>query len=386
MVSNAGDWFNSVAVLALTLELTGSGFVLSVVMIAQMLPSFLMAPVAGVVADRFDRKQVMIAADILRGVVAFGFLLVDQPEDVWLIFLFMALLSGFAPFFDATRNAALPGIVRGAELLTANALSSATWGLMLTVGSAMGGGIAMIFGRDAAFTLNGFSFLISALFVLRVSMPKSIGMGRKVRFFSDFIAGIGYIKQDRSTRVFLPVKATWGLAGGAAVMLYALFGGQVFNRGDAGIAILYTARGVGTLIGTVGIKFFSSLRLVYLRRGIFLGLTGYGLFFLVFSFAPSLWVAAGALMLATCGSMVMWVFSSLGLQLVVREDFRGRVFAADGGLFTLASTISTLSGGLLLSVFDPRSIAFASGMVGVVTAGIWFLFARMVPLQSEGGT
>lgn len=385
VVSNAGDWFNSIAVFALTLELTGSGLALSAVMIAQMLPSFLMAPVAGVVADRFDRKQVMIAADLVRGIVAFGFLFVDEPGDVWLIFLCMALLSGFAPFFDATRNAALPTLVRGPGLLAANALSSATWGLMLTVGSAVGGGIATFFGRDAAFILNGVSFFISAIFVLRVVLPNALGTGQKARFFSDFIAGLGYIKRDRSTRVFLPVKATWGLAGGAAVMLYALFGGQVFDRGEAGIAILFTARGLGTLIGTVGMKYFATTRLFQLRRGILLGLTSYGLFFIIFSFAPSIWVAAGALMLATCGSMVMWVFSSLGLQLVVQVDFRGRAFAADGGLFTLSSALSTLAAGLLLGMFDPRVIAFGSGMAGVMTAGAWFLFARLVPLHTEQG-
>ena len=383
MVSNAGDWFSTIAVLAFTLELTGSGLALSVAMIAQTLPSFLMAPAAGVVADRFNRKHVMIAADILRGIAAFGFLLVDKPADVWLIFVFMALLSGFSPFFEAARNASLPSIARGTELLAANALSSATWGLMLTVGSAVGGGVASVFGRSAAFSLNGFSFLISALFVLRIVMPKSAGMGQQPRFFSDFISGLGYIKQDRPTRVFLPVKAVWALGSGAAVMLYALFGGQVFNRGDVGIAILYTARGAGTLIGTIGMKFFASSVLAHLRRGIFFGLISYGLCFIVFSFAPSLWVAASFLMLATIGSMVMWVFSSLGLQLVVQENFRGRAFAADGGLFTLASAMSTLTAGLLLAVFDPRTVACASGVLGVAAAAGWYLFARTIPLRSK---
>ena len=104
------------------------------------------------------------------------------------------------------------------------------------------------------------------------------------------------------------------------------------------------------------------------------------------SCSRSLWVAAIALTLATSGSMVMWVLSSLGLQLVVREDFRGRAFAAEGGLFTLASTISTLSGGLFLSIFDARSTAFAAGLLGVVAAIIWFLMSRSVPLEDEHET
>lgn len=382
VVSNAGDWFSTIAVLALTLELTGSGLALSVTMLAQTLPAFLMAPLAGVAADRFDRKWVMISADLIRSLIAFGFLLVRRPEDVWLIFVCMALLSGFSPFFDAARNASLPSLCRGAELLGANALSSATWGLMLTVGSAIGGGVTALFGRDAAFILNGLSFLVSAFFVLRVVMPVAVGSVQGVHFFRDFVDGLAYIKRDRPTRAFLPVKATWALAGGSAVMLYALFGGQVFNRGDLGIAVLYTARGTGTLIGTVGMKWFPALSLAQLRRGIFIGLSGYGAAFLAFSFAPSLWIAALFITLSTCGSMVMWVFSSLGLQLIVDEGFRGRAFAADGGLFTLAFSISTLSAGLLLGVFDPRTVAFASGAIGIATACIWYILARFIPLPS----
>ena len=381
-ISNGGDWFSTIAVLALVLELTDSGLALSVTMLAQTLPSFLMAPVAGVVADRFDRKQVMLASDILRGVIAFGFLLVDEPGEVWLVFLCMALLSGLSPFYEATRNASLPSIVRRPEeLLAANALSSATWGLMLTIGSAIGGGVATIFGRDTAFVLNGLSFFISGMFVLRIIMPKSAGAGQPVRFFSDFVSGLGYIKRDRSTRVFLPVKATWAIGSGAAVMLYALFGGQVFDRGDLGIAILFTARGAGTLIGTIGMKLVTTPNLQTLRRGIYLGLSSYGLFFMVFSFAPSFWIAAISLMLSTCGSMVMWVFSSLGLQLVVKESYRGRAFAADGGLFTLATAMSTLSGGLLLDILDPRTVAFGAGALGIAAASVWFLFARTIPLH-----
>ncbi len=191
-------------------------------------------------------------------------------------------------------------------------------------------------GRSAAFQINALSFLVSAVFVARVAIPAAAGAGQPVRFLSDFIEGLKYIGRDRVTRVYLPGKATWGLAGGGAVLLYAVFGGQVYRAGDTGIAILYTARGLGTLMGAVFIKFFDTIRLGQLRMGILIGLISYGAFFILFSQAPSIWLAAVCIILAAAGSMVMWVYSSLGLQLVVDEDYRGRVFAADHGLFTLA--------------------------------------------------
>ena len=104
VVSNAGDWFNTIAVLGLTLELTQSGLALSIAMLCQMLPAFFVAPIAGVIAERYDRKRVMIVADLLRSGVALGFLLVDTPDEVWLIYLFMACLSALGPFFDGEKT------------------------------------------------------------------------------------------------------------------------------------------------------------------------------------------------------------------------------------------------------------------------------------------
>ena len=241
VVSNTGDWFSTIAVLGLTLSLTDSGLALGIVTICQMLPPFLITPLAGVVAERYDRKRVMIITDILRACVALCFLLVGTVDEVWMLYLFMALLSALGPFFDVTRTATLPSIVQGKALLAANALSSMTWAAMLTIGSVLGGLVADHLGRSTAFQLNAFSFLVSAIFLARIAIPSAAGAGKPIRFLEDFIDGLKYIGRDRATRVFLPAKATWGLAGGGAVLLYAVFGGQVYRAGDTGIAILYTA-------------------------------------------------------------------------------------------------------------------------------------------------
>ena len=113
VVSNAGDWFNTIAVLGLTLALTNSGLALGIVTICQMLPPFLMTPLAGVIAERYNRKRIMIITDFLRAAVALGFLLVDSENKVWMLYFFMALLSGLGPFFDVTRTASLPSISQG---------------------------------------------------------------------------------------------------------------------------------------------------------------------------------------------------------------------------------------------------------------------------------
>ena len=386
VVSNAGDWFNTIAVLGLTLALTNSGLALGIVTICQMLPPFLMTPLAGVIAERYNRKRIMIITDFLRAAVALGFLLVDSENKVWMLYFFMALLSGLGPFFDVTRTASLPSITQGKALLAANALSSMTWATMLTIGSVLGGLIADNLGRSAAFQLNALSFLVSGIFVARIAIPVAAGAGHPVQFLSDFIWGLKYIKRDQATRIFLPAKATWGLAGGGAVLLYAIFGGQIYRSGDTGIAILYTARGLGTLSAAILIKIFNTILLKKMRTGILIGLICYGVCFIIFSLAPSIWLAGIFITLAAAGSMVMWVYSSLGLQLVVDEHYRGRVFAADHGLFTLAFSISVLGTGILLDFLEARVVAFLAGVSGVLFVALWFYFVRKIPLVENQNT
>ena len=139
LVSNLGDWFNTVAVLALVYDLTQSGLSTGLIIIASTLPAFLLTPYAGMVVDRFDRRKIMMVADLSRGVLALGMLLVRTSSEIWLLYLFSALLIAFASFFGPALNAAIPNLVSSDELISANALSSATWGLMLAVGAAVGG-------------------------------------------------------------------------------------------------------------------------------------------------------------------------------------------------------------------------------------------------------
>lgn len=165
LVSSLGDWFNTVAVLALVFDLTGSGFATGLIIIASTLPAFILTPFAGVVVDRFDRRRVMIAADIARAALALGMLLVRSSGEIWLLYVFSALLVGFSSFFAPALSASIPNLVERDELLSANALSSSTWGLMLAVGAAVGGIAIAALGRDAAFVVNSLSFLFSASMV-----------------------------------------------------------------------------------------------------------------------------------------------------------------------------------------------------------------------------
>src|SRR6202051_1153849 len=168
VVSEIGDHFNNVAVFSLALANTRSGMVVTGVMLARAIPAVMAGPLAGVVLDRMDRKKIMIASDLVRAVVALGFILAIQRKDTWLLYLLSALLMFASPFFTSGRSSILPTIASKEELHTANSLTQTTQWTTLTIGTFLAGASVAILGYKAAFVLNALSFLFSAISISRL--------------------------------------------------------------------------------------------------------------------------------------------------------------------------------------------------------------------------
>ena len=175
VVSEIGDWLNNIAVLALALELAGparQGRAIAIYAIARHLPLFLFGPIAGVVVDRADRRRVMIVADVLRALLAAGFLLAQMFSSLPAIYAVGASLFAVSAFFNAAKRACIPVIVTDAdELLGANSLSASTTAATIAIGSALGGLVATFIGRDIVFILNAATFLVSAAMISRIRLP-----------------------------------------------------------------------------------------------------------------------------------------------------------------------------------------------------------------------
>ena len=172
VISEIGDHFNNIAVFSLALATTRSGLVVSGVMLARAVSAVLAAPVAGVVLDRFDRRTVMIASDLIRAVVAIAFIAtIDQPRP-WLLYTLSALLMFASPFFTSGRSAILPSIANADELHTANSLTQTTQWTTLTIGTMAAGFSAAAFGYETAFVLNCASFVGSAWAIWKVRLRR----------------------------------------------------------------------------------------------------------------------------------------------------------------------------------------------------------------------
>ena len=386
VVSQMGDWFDTIALYTIILKLTGSGRDVGLLLVARFVPSFFFGPISGVIADRFSRQRIMIVSDVLRAVVVLGFLFVRRPDQLWLLYVLTVFQLGLSTFFEPAKTAAIPSIVEDRELVAANAISSVTWSAMLTLGAAIGGFITGLFGTDVAFILDAVTYLLSAALIASIRVPKrkkrerqKVSLGRLLGI-TETIEGIKYVKDRPRVLALLLVKPAWGLGGGILTLL-AVFGERIFPVGkDAaqGIGVLFAARGIGTAVGPIVARRLSGEGDRRMHASIGIAFLIGGVFYVLFGTATSFIFALVMLGIAHCGGSILWVFSTVRLQRAVVDNFRGRVFAAEMALFTLTMAASNFITGELLDRFQisPRIVTVGMGAFFLLPGLAWFFTQR----------
>ena len=375
VVSQLGDWFNSVALYALLFELTGSTTSVAIVMVMQLLPIALVGPTSGVVVDRFDRRRVMITADIVRGTVVLALLLVRTPELTWIAYAATAIAVAGTGFFEPARSAVLPSIVSSQQLVAANAIATGTWSAMLAIGASLGGVVAALLGRDAAFIINSLSFFLSAFFLWRMRVPPRNDAHVAASGWHGLVEGLRYIRTHRDVAYVASIKGGWAMVGGA-ILLLAVFGDRVFrlgDSGDAGIGVLYAARGIGSAMGSLTVAIIATRSSSFLIRLIAPSYLAAGTAYAMLSLAPTIWVAAATVVIAHTFGSILWVSSTTLLQLYVPDNFRGRVFAAELMLLTIVQSAVTYGTALALDLghLSPRTLAVIIGASLWIPAIAW---------------
>ena len=378
VVSQLGDWFNAVAVYALLLDLTGSATLVAAMMVVQLLPLALVGPLAGVVVDRMSRRTLMIGADLARAVLFAALVFVRSADHIWLAFLLVTLGVIATAFFEPARAAMLPDVVPRESLITANALSAATWAVMLAIGASVGGVITVLVGRDAAFICNGLSFLASAaalrgLHVTETHHHRYRLEGTRLRVRDGFV----YLRQHPGTIALLSIKGVWAVAGGMMLLL-TVFGQRVFASSTAetaarGIGVLFASRGIGAIGGALLARAVQRLDARRLRGLVpwCYGLAALG--YLSLANAPTLAIGAMSVIWAHVFGTLLWVLSSVLLQLDVEARIRGRIFALELAVHTFVSAAAILLTGIGLDRLHipPRTLATGLAAFFLLPAAAW---------------
>lgn len=389
IVSEQGDWFYTVALYSLLLDLTGSAESIGIAIVLQVVPQVLIAPAAGALNDRLSRKKVMIFADIVRFFVVLAMLLIESPGMVWLIYVLLPLETMAWGLFEPGRSAMVPTILPRRHLVRGNALSAATWSFNLAVGATLGGTVAALFGRPTAFVINALTFLLSAWFISLMRMPeKHIEnsppfRARELFDFTPTLEGIRYVKGDPKRIAVLCLKGGLGLMGAHNVIL-PIYGERVFPMKEAlsdasragmlGMSLLMAWRGVGALLGPLIGAAWAGNSERRMRRGIAVGFGMTAAGYALLAVAPNAWLAGLCVVLAHAGGSLIWVFSTTLLMLLTEDRFRGRVFSAEFAIhFLVVSVASYATSTAIDHGVSVREASLYVGLSMLAPLGVWLL-------------
>lgn len=354
-VSMFGEWFNTIALFVIILKYTDSELLLGILMAVRMGAFALMQPFFGLLADRVNRKKLMIVTNIFQIGLALAFLGVNGPEDMWWMFTVSGIMMALHGLYVTAERAALPNIVDKEDLATANALDSATWSAALCFGAFTGGLVVSGFGENVAFIIDSITFLFATLMLIPLVVPQTFDKASEGSLIKsslkDIWLGQKRIKSEPRLLRIIFAKTSWNIAGGGlAGVFLVLAGNEITFVGTAlGFGIFFFARGVGTGIGPI------------LARNVFKDSTKWpkmvGLLIVVSGFFYTLvGLSLGGpivltLVLVTCAHTASggnWVLSTVLTQEWVEDEMRGRVFSTDMLLMSIGQVISTISAGFLI--------------------------------------
>jgi MFS family permease len=386
IIANFGDWFGILAIYSLIHQYSGSELLLGLIIVVKMLSLASFSPIAGYITDRFNRRTLMIWCDIARGLIVLGFILITTVDLLWLAYLLIALQMAFAAIFEPAKTSSIPNVTNADELVVANILSAASWSIIFTTGMAIGGFATAWLGTDIVFLINGFTYIISAIFIYRAVIPQTRMSKRELYRTRNPVTGIreGVLYLYTNKHILRPTlaKGAFTMCLGALVYMLIIVAEEVLMMGSIGLGILYAARGVGTGIGpVVGRRIFKKESGWVKGMGFFM-ITA-GLMYLVVGVSQGIIFMVLFVMFAHMASGSNWVMSTVLLQRRAPDSFRGRVFSLEWLLFTLAQSISVTIAALILE-FDLLTIRETMILFSLllVTAGIFWLF-KIAPEEEQ---
>ena len=381
LIAFAADWFATVALIDLVLETTDSTAAASVILVLQMAPFLVATPIAGMLADRFDRRFMLAGANLARGFICIGLLFAVDADTVWIAFAVVALLAFGAAFFEPTVSASLPNLVDREDLPTANALIGSAWGTMVAFGAALGGLVASTVGREITLLMYPVLFFVSAALVWSVkrSMREEHALAPEDAphglsgLVSTVTETIALARRDHAVAALLLTKPTFGVATGIVHML-AITSDDIWGAGQLGVGLLFAARGLGALVGPFLARTFAVDDMSRLLRGISLSFAVYLVGYALLPLSPVIWAAAVFVFVGHVGGGAQWTLSSFGLQRTTPDRVRGRVFAVDFGLALAISSISTLTAGWLAGAIGPLPTLYVmlGAMAATVVIWLWW--------------
>ena len=369
-----GDAVSTLALVVLVVQIAGSASAVGGALVARLLPT-LASPLAGVFADRLDRRVVLVTSDLGRAALALGMVFAEDLATVYVLTFLMGLGR---TFFNPTIRAAFPGVVGGGDLARANGLLSATFSISITAGPALGGVLVATVGVNAAFLVDSATYLVSAISLSRISLPRP-ERDDATGFGQDLQEGLGYLAGARVPLAIVVGTFLVILTINTTIPAEVFLAKETFDAGNVGYGLLVSLWGGGTVLGSVLMVVLGdrvNLILLYFLS-IFCGalaLVGTGL-------SPVFALAVGALMVEGTFTGIDNVATDTILQKRVPDAFLGRVFAIRFLSYSGGEVIAYLAGGFIVDAVGPRSTYLLAGIATAVVGVVVLLLMILVPAR-----
>jgi len=376
VVSSFGDWLYVLALGILAYEITGSATVVAVLTFARLLPYAVLLPFSGMLADRGNRKVLMISADLGRGACMFGLLFAGSEETLWIAYPLVFLATMFSSLFQPAMSSVLPAIVGDEEkLVEANSIWSQMDSVSFVLGPALGGVLALLGAPELAFVINGATFLVSAATLLFVHIPpreapETAEGDEEEGWLSETLAGFRFLFRENEGVLAALTVALVGLSftGGGIWTLILVLSDEAFGLGTEGSGFLNSAYGVGGVVGGFAAGYLASK--VRLGPAVIWSIGAGSAVFICLGISPAGVLPFVIMFVVGILDIMVDVNGTTIIQTGTPEKLLGRVFGAFDGVLILAMLAGALIVGPLIDLLGPRTTTVVSMLVAL---GIFLL-------------
>ena len=383
LVVFGADWFVMVPLLSLLPQLTGSGVWGGLVLAADTGINALLLPFTGTLADRFDRRRILIVANLAEFAAVLLLFAVRSAATAPLALVSVGAMAVAKSFYSPAASAALPNVVEPADLAAANTVSGSAWGTMTILGASLGGVLGSVFGPYACFGVTAVCLLTGAtltgLIRRPLQAPRAAGAAA-VATGRALAEALRYIVARPRVRALVTVKSAAGLGNGVLTVFPLI--AAAHGVGVLGAGLLFAVRGAGALVGPFVLRPVLGHR-SWLLPGLALSMSLYGLGYLGVAISPWFPLVLALVFVAHLAGGANWTLSNYALQGEVPDRLRGRVFAVDLMLTTMAIAVSQLGATAIIDRVDLRVILGGCGLITLTYSIGWRLATRRLALTPE---
>ncbi|AUJ61247.1 MULTISPECIES: MFS transporter [Bacillus amyloliquefaciens group] len=372
--STLGDWFNQVAITQTVLMLTNSPAAVGMLLLCRSLPVVFLGPILSPLVDKWPKKVIMIATDILRALLVLSFIGAIVYNNVYVLYINSFLFGVISVLFNPTKQALLPLIVNRKDLPEANAFMSSTDAIVNIIGAVLGGIVSTVFSPITCFLVNSLSFLWSAYYVFKIKYQENKKSDIQNQPYIQLLKeGLLESNQNILIRYVILIGLTWGLVGGGYYILIPFLGNNIYHLGAVGIGALYAIDGLGILLGTYIVKKIIKNNF---KRALFsfgISYSVQSMLFVLLTHSTVFYLGSLFLFLMrVCGGVII-PLSNYFVQMGTTDEIRGRVFSLYNSTYMGVMQISYFISGYAYEKYSVPIVGAIGGMVSMLCGLIWLL-------------